>query len=163
LTHDENAAAESDDGTISRRMGQVSMSETNPSECISPYYSSQEMNQAGKESFRRTSNDDHDNAEIGEHRKNLEDLIIQLESEDASKLTPFYSGGSMSVHEACVRLVRLAVSLKIDKHGMHKLLKQLRQFFPSDCRLPKTVCRLIKMTDGDNRVEVSVNFTFFQS
>ena len=81
------------------------------------------MNQAGKESFRRTSNADHDNAEIGEHRKNLEDLIIQLESEDASELTPFYSGGSMSVHEACVRLVHLAVSLKIDKHGMHKLLK----------------------------------------
>ena len=139
------------------------MNETNPSECTSPYYSSQKMNQARKESFGPSPNDDHDNAEIGERHENLEDLIIQLESEDSSKLTLFYEGGSMSVHEACVRLVRLAVSLKIDKRGMHKLLKQLRQFFPSDCRLPKTVCRLIKMTGCDNRVEVSGNLTFFQS
>jgi hypothetical protein len=112
------------------------------------------MNEAD-ESLTCISNDDCDNADIEEHRKSFAELIIQLDNDDRNKSTPFYSGGSMSTYEACVRLVRLAVSLKIDKHGMHKLLKQRRHFFPSDCHLPKTVFRLLKMTGCDNRVKVS--------
>ena len=75
----------------------------------------------------------HESSRQGPKSENIEDLIIELASEDSSTLTAFYSGGSMSVHEAWSRLVCLAVFLKIDKHGMQKLLKQLAEFVFQSC------------------------------
>ena len=134
-------------------MEPVSINGADRRECISEYHSSETMNEV-VESSTCISNDDCENTDIEEHRKCFEELVIQLENEDRNKPTPFHSRDSMSTHGACARLVRLAVSLMIDKHGMHKLLKQLRQFFPSDCHLSKTIYRLLKMTGYDNHVKV---------
>ncbi|CAF4109249.1 unnamed protein product [Rotaria sordida] len=51
--------------------------------------------------------------------------------------TSFYSGSPISVHDACDRLIRLI-------------------FFPSDCRLPKTIVTLFKMTNNNYHPEASI-------
>ncbi|CAF4045092.1 unnamed protein product [Rotaria sordida] len=52
--------------------------------------------------------------------------------------TSFYSGSPISVHDACDRLIRL-------------------NFFPSDCRLPKTIVTLFKMTNNNYHPEASIH------
>ena len=84
----------------------------------------------------------------------VEDFINQINEEDTNKTTPLYAGCPLSVHEACMRLIRLGYLLNLDKSGMQKLLKEIRNFFPSDCRLPKTTFMLFRMTDNEHRPQV---------
>ncbi|CAF1526050.1 unnamed protein product [Rotaria sp. Silwood1] len=80
----------------------------------------------------------------------------QINNEDRNKTTPLYDGSPISVYDACVHLIRLTHLLNLNKNRLQMLLKELRVFFPSDCRLPKTVFMLFKLTDNDDRPQVSV-------
>ncbi|CAF1213805.1 unnamed protein product [Rotaria sordida] len=70
--------------------------------------------------------------------------------------TSFYSGSPISVHDACDRLIRLVNLLGLYKAKTSLLLKELRFFFPSDCRLPKTIVTLFKMTNNNYHPEASI-------
>ncbi|CAF1137226.1 unnamed protein product [Rotaria sordida] len=80
----------------------------------------------------------------------------QINNEDRNKTTPLYDGSPISVYDACVHLIRLTHLLNLNKNRLQMLLKELRIFFPSDCRLPKTVFMLFKLTDNNDRPQVSV-------
>ena len=91
----------------------------------------------------------------------IEEFINQVNTEDWNKRTPLYNGGPISIHDACVHIIRLSHLLNLNKNSLQILLKELRPFFPSDCRLPKTVFMLFKMTDNDGQPEVYLRKSFF--
>ena len=76
------------------------------------------------------------------------------DEEDTNKTTPLYAGCPLSIHEACMHLIRLGYLLNLDKSGMQKLLKEILNFFPTDCRLPKTTFMLFRMTNNELRPQV---------
>ncbi|CAF4050536.1 unnamed protein product [Rotaria sordida] len=85
------------------------------------------------------SNQNFKEQELDEHEINIENLIDQIEADNFNRETPVYSGSLISIYEACVRLIDLTQSLNLDKSKAQNLLQEIRYFFPSDCRLPKTV------------------------
>jgi hypothetical protein len=107
------------------------------------------------------------NGNYGDHHGTDEDIdteyfINQISGEDQNKTTPLYTGSPISVHDdACMHLIRLSHLLNLNKNGMQMLLKEIRLFFPSDCRLPKTIMMLFKMTDNNDRPQVYLRKTIF--
>ena len=99
-------------------------------------------------------NNNFNNDEIDEYDMLIEDFIDQLDADNNNRTTPLYSGSPISVHDACIRLIRLAHLLNLDKNKTSVLLKELRNFFPSDCLLPKTIFRLFQITNIDHRPQV---------
>ncbi|CAF1368595.1 unnamed protein product [Rotaria sordida] len=96
------------------------------------------------------SNQNFKEQELDEHEINIENLIDQIEADNFNRETPVYSGSLISIYEACVRLIDLTQSLNLDKSKAQNLLQEIRYFFPSDCRLPKTVFKLFKITNNIN-------------
>jgi hypothetical protein len=93
----------------------------------------------------------------------IDDFVDQMNKEDKNKTIPLYSGSPISIIDACTRLIRLANALNLDKTKLQTLLKELRCFFPLDCRLPKTTFMLFKMTGNDDCSTVcKLTFSPFQ-
>jgi hypothetical protein len=92
----------------------------------------------------------------------IEDFMDQMDAVNNNRSTPLYSGSPISVHDACVWLIRLA---HIPKSGQNKnvgFIKRTSKFFPADCRLPKTIFTLFKMTNNDHHPQVYLkNIIFF--
>ena len=91
----------------------------------------------------------------------IEDFIDQMSNENKNKRTPLYFGSPITTEDACIRVIRLANSLNLDKAKVQILLKELRAFFPPDCHLPKTTFMLFKMTDNDDCAKVCLRRAFF--
>ena len=68
--------------------------------------------------------------------------------------TLLYHGSPISVRDAFNRLICLTNLLSLDKSKTFLLLKELRSVFPSDCRLPKTIFTLFRITNNDYRSNV---------
>jgi hypothetical protein len=103
-------------------------------------------------------NQNFEEQKLDEHEINIEDLIDQMEADNCNRKTPLYSGSPFSIYEACVRLINLTQSLNLDKSKTQNLLQEIRYFFPSDCRLPKTVFKLFKITNNINIPQVRMPF-----
>jgi hypothetical protein len=96
--------------------------------------------------------------QIDEYEVNIEDFMDQIDAESAIRTAPLYIGSPISVYDACQRLVRLTHLLNLDKKKTLVLLQELRNFFPADSRLPKTVFKLFKITNNDNLPQVRIIF-----
>lgn len=76
-----------------------------------------------------------------------------MENEDQNRTSPLALDIGLKAQylfttHACVSFDYLK------KSGLQKLLKEVRPFLPSDCRLPKTIFTLFKITDNENRLKV---------
>ncbi|CAF3299674.1 unnamed protein product [Rotaria socialis] len=109
------------------------------------------------EHFGSNTNVNYDSHRDADEDDDIEDFISKIINEDQNKSTPLYDGSPISVHEACVHLIQLSNSLNLNKNRLQILLKELRFFFPSECRLPKTVFTLFKLTDNDDHPQVSTH------
>ncbi|CAF2051475.1 unnamed protein product [Rotaria magnacalcarata] len=107
------------------------------------------------EHFGSNTNVNYDSHRDADEDDDIEDFINEIIDEDQNKSTPLYDGSPISVHDACVHLIQLSNSLNLNKKRLQILLEELRFFFPSECRLPKTVFTLFKLTDNDDHPQVS--------
>ncbi len=107
---------------------------------------------------KNESNDNFNDEEVDEYEMNIEDFIDHMDADNLNRKTLLYSDSPISIYDASVRLVRLTQSLNLDKTKTSTLLQEIRYFFLSDCRLPKTVFRLLKITNNDNIPEAFITF-----
>ncbi|CAF4103056.1 unnamed protein product [Rotaria sordida] len=102
-------------------------------------------------------NQNFEEQKLDEHEINIEDLIDQMEANNFNRKTALYSGSPISIYEACVRLINLTQLLNVDKSKTQILLQEIRYFFPTDCRLSKTVFKLFEITNNINISRVSTH------
>jgi hypothetical protein len=119
-----------------------------------PYLPTRTSTHSDSDSVKSEYNGNFGDHHFHEYDIDTENLVNQMNQKDKHKKTPLYYGSSISVYDACVRLIRLSQSLNLDKSKMQILLKELRFFLPLDCHLPKTVFMLFKMTDNDDCPQV---------
>ncbi|CAF1263859.1 unnamed protein product, partial [Didymodactylos carnosus] len=88
--------------------------------------------------FQSDSNSDTDDDESDD----IDDIIASLDMNNKIK---FYSTSALTIHAACLTIIKLARRLNLNKSGIKELLDSLRSLLPMDAKLPRTVLGLMQI------------------
>ncbi|CAF3371375.1 unnamed protein product [Rotaria sp. Silwood2] len=77
--------------------------------------------------------DDDDNDDIDEF----------IFSYDMNNQTKLFASSPLSIHEACLIIIKLARRLNLNKNDIKNFLDGIRHLFPADVKLPRTVKELV--------------------
>ncbi|CAF1540234.1 unnamed protein product, partial [Didymodactylos carnosus] len=66
-----------------------------------------------------------------------------------------YSTSALTIHAACLTIIKLARRLNLNKSGIKELLDSLRSLLPMNAKLPRTVLGLMQIIGVVNSKKVS--------
>lgn len=89
-----------------------------------------------------STDDDNDYDDCDDDVSDLEEFLHSLNSNHSKKLHP---STHLSVHDACLEIVKISQELNLNKLQINRLLRGIRSLLPIDNKLPRTISGLFKI------------------
>ena len=86
--------------------------------------------------------DDNDYGDCEDDVIDLQEFLHSLNNNHRKKL---HSSTHLSVHDACVEIIKISQELNLNKLQINRLLRGIRSLLPIDNKLPRTISGLFKI------------------